>query len=330
MDELVVVELFVHLSGGIIGRAEVVPTPPITGETVESIEAALRGPIAGAVTGTAIEETAGPSGANAVLEVADVAIAGSSTAKCAFDLAVHDALGAAAGVDLFELLGGEPGRSVSVETDVTISLSTPTEMAAACVARIADGFTVLKLKLGGTVEEDLERVQAAVAQLEAGTRLRLDANQAWTAEGALRLLDELFRRETPVELVEQPVAAADLAAMARVTRSSPYPVLADESVHSLEDLLKVAELRAADQVNVKLAKCGGLRPARRLVEAAQRCEMGLLVGSMLEPSSTVAAAAAMATAWTLAGVHDLDAALWSGVEDGLSYEPPMLRLAPGR
>ncbi len=167
----------------------------------------------------------------------------------------------------------------------------------------------------------MKAVQEAV---EGQVALRLDANQAWTAKEALKLLDELDHLGIEPELLEQPVAAHDLKGMAQVRRHGPVPVLADESVRSARDVLLVADAEAADIVNLKLAKCGGLRAARDVVATAEACGLGLIVGCMLEPASTVAVAARLASTLPAKYGHDLDAVWWAGDDPSITCRPPFV------
>jgi L-alanine-DL-glutamate epimerase-like enolase superfamily enzyme len=125
------------------------------------------------------------------------------------------------------------------------------------------------------------------------------------------VLEALHGRGVPLELVEQPVAAHDLSGLAFVRARSPYPVLADESVFTADDVRRVADAEAADMVNLKLLKSGGLHPARDVVAAAAEAGLGLLVGCMLEPEEGVAAAGALASLASDGPLaHDLDAPWW--------------------
>ncbi|MGZ4551862.1 MAG: enolase C-terminal domain-like protein, partial [Blastococcus sp.] len=108
-----------------------------------------------------------------------------------------------------------------------------------------------------------------------------------------------------------PVAGAHLAGLACVTERSPYPVMADESVFTAADARRVADARAADLVNLKLLKCGGLFPARELVAVCAEAGLGLLVGCMLEPAEGIAVAQALASVASAGPLaHDLDAGWW--------------------
>ncbi|GAB3434121.1 hypothetical protein GCM10027569_84740 [Flindersiella endophytica] len=164
--------------------------------------------------------------------------------------------------------------------------------------------------------------------------IRLDANQGWTPREAVRVIRALEDADLGIELVEQPVAAADLAGLAWVSDRVDTPILADEAVYDVRDLVEVIRLRAADLVNVKLAKCGGLGPARTLLELTRTYGLGTLVGSMMEGPIGVGAAASLVAAYGTTLVSDLDAAWWlaaSPVSGGLSYSGSTVVLpdAPG-
>ena len=315
--ELEVVEVRLLLDDGTAGHVAVSPTPQVTGETAASIEAALLGPLARAVIGLPLE------GLEDLRRAAGSAIVGNSSAKCALDLAVHDALASRRGVALPVLLGAS-GRAV--RTDVTVSLGEPEAMASDALRRCDQGFEVLKLKVGSDPAEDLSRVRAVAAATEGRAALRLDANQAWTWRQAQSVLGALERDGLALDLVEQPVHASDLRGLAKVRAASPWPVLADEAVRTAADVLRLVEFEAADAVNVKLAKCGGLRPAADVVAVARAAGLGVVVGCMLEPPAAVASAVAFAAAAAPGTVHDLDASLLTGEGGALCYRPPFVEL----
>jgi L-alanine-DL-glutamate epimerase-like enolase superfamily enzyme len=281
-----------------------VATPQITGDTDASIETALDGPLRAAVA------RGGP--AEAVLDAIAAAGAATPSAAAAVDIAVHGLVAGVLGRTLGEVLGGSgPGTAVS---GVTVAVDSPAAMADAAAELVADGVPSLKLKLADA-SLDVARV-LAVRDRVAGrpVGLRIDANQAWTPAEALTVLDALHAADVALELVEQPVAAADLSGLASVTGRSPYPVMADESVFTADDVRRIADARAADLVNLTLLKCGGLHPARALVGACADAGLGLLVGCMLEPEEGVAAAAALASVASAGPLaHDLDAPWWLGV-----------------
>lgn len=317
--EFVTVEL--AWSDGSVTSAAVSPVTPVTGETPASVKAVVEGPLAEAVTGV-------PLGRHEEMfrRLRD-GVPGNTTAKCALDLALHEALWLALGGA--ELSLGVEARPV--KSDITVSLGPPEEMASEAVEKAGEGWQTLKLKLGaGDADEEARRVLSVAERVGPDVVLRLDANQAWPAGVALDVLDRLERAGVRPELLEQPVKASDLTGMALVARNSPIPVLADESVHSAADVVRVAEAGAAQLVNIKLAKCGGLRAARDFAATAGACGLGVIVGCMLEPPSTVAAAALLALTLPDTLAHDLDAVWWVGGDERLEAQPPYVRPVTGQ
>ena len=166
-------------------------------------------------------------------------------------------------------------------------------------------------------------------------RLRVDANQAWTPPRAVEIISAWEDAGLEIELVEQPVHRDDLDGLAHVSAHVSTPVLADESVWSARDLREILERRAADLINIKLAKVGGLRHALELAELASDHDVDVLVGCMVESHVGVAAAAALASALTSRNparpaVDDLDMGLWltrSPVLGGIAYDAETIHLA---
>lgn len=315
------IEVTLHTPAGVQAIGTTVATPAITGDTEESILAALHGPITRALR-------RGPRTLAEALDAIVAAAPGVPSARAAADLALHHLAAGHAGLGgsghraspepadagwLPDLLGN---RAVPVRSDLTVSVDSPSAMAAAALEAVAEGFGTLKLKLADP-EMDVRRVAAVHAALggpDRATVLRVDANQAWSPADAVRVLDGIATLGIELELVEQPVRADDIVGLARVRAASPWPVLADESVFTAEDVRRVADASAADLVNLKLLKCGGLGPARDVVAACAETGLGLIVGCMLEPTEGVAAARHLAAA-TADGpmAHDLDAGWWAAV-----------------
>ncbi len=264
------------------------------------------------------------------------AVAGNEAAKAAVDVALHDLVARRLGVPLVRLLGG---TSLRVATDVTLSAGSAGALATAAAARVAEGFTALKVKVGRrgdgeSADADVARVRAVREAAGPDVRIRLDANQGWTAREAVRVIRGLADADLGVELVEQPVPRYDIDGLAWVTDRVEIPILADEAVFGIRDLVAVIRRRAADMVNVKLAKCGGLGPAATLLELATEHGMGTMIGSMMESAVGVGAAASLAAARGTTAVCDLDAAWWlasSPIDGGARYQAGTLLLpdAPG-
>ncbi|MGQ0536539.1 MAG: dipeptide epimerase [Methanobacteriota archaeon] len=217
-------------------------------------------------------------------------------ALAALEMALLDLEARARRVPVHRLLGVRPEAR---PTSTTVSLGTPSAMAAEAAAYVAEGFRALKVKLGAASGDD-ERIRAVRAAAP-GVRLRVDANQAWSARRAVGILPLLARLE--VELIEQPVRAADLRGLGDVTRATDIPVFADEAVLRHEDVERVAS--SCSGINVKLMKCGGLLEALRMMKAARERDLRVMLGCNIESSLSITAASHLAG---LADFVDLDGA----------------------
>jgi L-alanine-DL-glutamate epimerase-like enolase superfamily enzyme len=218
------------------------------------------------------------------------AIAHHGGAKCAIDIALHDLVGKAAGrpiADLLDLHDPIP------PTDFTLGLDEPQVVAER--ARRAARFPALKIKCGGPADlATLEAVRAVY-----GGPIRVDANTGWQPDDAVALLPELER--LGVELIEQPFPARRLDQLRWLHERSSLPIVADESAVTIADLDALVGVVAG--VNVKLAKCGGVGPAKAMLERARVLGFRTFLGCMEETSVVIAASAAVAS---LADWVDLD------------------------
>jgi L-alanine-DL-glutamate epimerase-like enolase superfamily enzyme len=297
----------------------------VTGASLAGAEACVRTQFAPRLVGR------DPDDLVALCREVQRAVTGNESAKAAVDVALHDLVARRLGVPLVRLLGG---TALAVATDVTLSAGEADTLARAATDRVAEGFTVLKVKVGTHARGDLDRVRAIRAAVGPQVRIRLDANQGWTPREAVRVMRGIEDAGLDVELVEQPVPRWDIEGLAWVSDRVDTPVLADEAVFGVRDLVEVIRRRAADMVNVKLAKSGGLGPARTLLGLAEAHGMGTMVGSMMEGPIGVGAAASLVAAYGTSAVSDLDAAWWlasSPITGGIRYESCTLRLpdAPG-
>jgi L-alanine-DL-glutamate epimerase-like enolase superfamily enzyme len=272
---------------GLVGLGEGYPDR-YYGETPETMAVVL--PMLVEAVGEVEPTRAGLEAAGAAM---DGVIRGHGAAKCALDIALHDLAGKVAGVPVHELLGLSPDLPA---TDFTIGIDTPAVVAER--AGRASAFPALKIKVGGP--GDLATLEAVRAVY--GGPIRVDANTGWTLEGALAILSDLER--LGVELIEQPFPARRLDLLRQLQDRSALPIVADESCVLPEDLDGLVGVVAA--VNVKLAKCGGIGPARAMLERA--CELGFrtFLGCMEETSVGIAGSAVVAS---LADWVDLDGCL---------------------
>jgi L-Ala-D/L-Glu epimerase len=309
-------------SDGRTGFGEAPQVLAVTGATVAGAQACVESAIGPMLIGRDADDLV-----TRCREVAR-AVVGNESAKAAVDTALHDLAARRLDIPLVRLLGG---ANLTVPTDVTLAADEPPALALAAKLRESEGFTVLKVKVGTDAATDLARIRAVCAAIDPATKVRLDANQGWTARDAVRIINQISAEGLPVELVEQPVHRADLDGLAWVSDRVEIPIMADEAVFDARDLIEVIRRRAADLVNVKLAKSGGLLAARTLLELATSYGMGTCVGSMMEGPIGVGAAASLVAAYPTSLVSDLDAAWWlasSPVLGGPRYEGATVVLPP--
>ena len=266
--------------------------PAITGETLEDVVRACR-----ACADRARDLN--PLNTEYALDELAQLTERTPSALCAFDIAFHDLLGLAADMPLHRLLGGYRNR---IQTSITIGIASLNETVRLARDRARQGFRILKVKGGLDAEEDVRRVRAVSDALPRLT-LRLDADQGYTVQQALDVARALIGK---VEMLEQPTPAADLEGLRQVTRHSPVPILADESVTGPASALEIANRRAADGVSVKLATCGGLRCARQVDTVARAAKMSTMVSCVNEPALLTAAGLCFALSSPNVHYGDLD------------------------
>ena len=226
-----------------------------------------------------------------------------SSAKAAVDMALWDLYGQLYSIPVYKLMGG--GKSTIV-TDITISVNDPEVMVKDALNAIERGYDCLKMKVGISPELDIARLAAVRKAVGDDITIRIDANTAWEPKQAVRILNGMQEQGLKIELVEQPVKAWDLEGLKYVTDNSYVPVLADESVFSPQDALKIMQMRAADLINIKLMKCGGLTNALKIVSAAEVYGVECMLGCMLEAKISVNAAVELACAKNIITKIDLD------------------------
>ncbi len=304
----VVVELRSDRWPGLTGLGEGFPTA-YYGETPETM-AAVMPMLLETIDASALDFETVAGARRSVEEAAagfGLAIGRHGAAKCALDVALHDLAAKALGIAVHELLGLSPEVP---PTDFTIGIDEPEVVAER--ARRAASFPALKIKVGGPA--DVETLEA-VRDVYNGP-IRVDANTGWTPGGAERLLPELVR--LGVELIEQPFPALRLDQLRWLQERSPLPIVADESAVTIEDLDALVGVVAG--VNVKLAKCGGVGPARAMLERARSLGFRTFLGCMEETSVGIAASATVAS---LAEWVDLDGCLLLAGDpfEGLELDP---------
>jgi L-Ala-D/L-Glu epimerase len=287
VDTIEDIIITVHTDSGHIGYGEAPATAVITGDTHGSIIEAIRKFIAPRLIGEDIANL------NRITHLIQTAIEKNSSAKAAVEIAVYDLFGQLYKAPLYKMLGG--GDPV-ITTDITISVDYIDKMVADSIAAVDRGFESLKIKVGKDIGVDIERVKAIYAAVEGRALLRLDANQGWTAKQAVFALQTLEDAGVRLELVEQPVKAQDLEGMKYVTERVHTPIMADESVFGPTEVIELIRMRAADIINIKLMKTGGLSNAIQIADICGMYEMECMIGCMVETSVSVSAAVHLAVA----------------------------------
>lgn len=279
--------LEIHLDG-LVGWGEGAPNPRY-GETPEATVDALRQALP-QLNGLGMQEPV------AFLQAAARRLEGAWSALQALDLAVYDWWAKSQGMPLYQALGIDPEQMPL--TSWTLGIDSPEAVVAQ--AREASDFHILKLKLGS--DHDREMVEAL--RREDHRPLRVDANEGWSnRQQALAEIEWLADRQ--VEFVEQPLPAAQWDDLLWLRERTPLRLFADESFYGVPDLKRLAG--AYHGINIKLAKCGGILPALRLIKEARECGLEVMLGCMVESSCGLAGAAQIAP---LADMADLDSNLY--------------------
>ncbi|WP_295819915.1 dipeptide epimerase [uncultured Deinococcus sp.] len=297
---------------GVQGRGEAAPNA-FYGETGGTVEAVLP------LLTDALEDPWDWDGLGARL--AARMPQGHPSVKCALEMAAVEWCATSVGLPVWRLLGLSP--SPLPQSSYTVSIADLPDMRRQAREAVAGGHTILKVKLG--TERD-EAILEALREEVPHVRLRVDANAAWSRARARRLLGVL--EAARVELVEQPLAAGDLDGHAELRARSGVPIVADESLHHVSDVVQLA--RAFDGVNLKLAKLGGPLQALRALRIAREHHLTVMMGCMIESSLGISAAAHLAG---LCDWADLDGALLLADDpfSGLEWEAGSLNqpTAPG-
>ncbi len=320
------VVVLIHTDSDHIGYGEAPATAPITGDTLGSIIAAIDCFIKPRLIGEDIANL------NRITGLIQGTMERNTSAKAAVEIAVYDLWAQLYGTPLYQMLGG--GDPV-ITTDITISVDYIDKMVADSMSAIDRGFESLKIKVGKDIGLDIERVKAIHAAVEGRALLRLDANQGWTAKQAVYAMHTLEEAGVVLELLEQPVKASDIDGLKYVTERVNTPVMADESVFAPAQVFDLIQRRAADIINIKLMKTGGLSNAIRIADIAALYGMQCMIGCMIESSISVAAAVHLAVAKAdIITKVDLDGpslGLFNPVEGGVLFNESEISIsdAPG-
>ena len=270
----------VESDSGVVGWGEAASAPHMTGETLQSMTAAVRY-MAPGLLGLAAEDFAGAS------RKMDEQMYGNQGAKAAVEMALHDAVGRAQNKPVYELLGGRKRDRIPVLWMLS-SGDTERDVAEAR-ERKAMGFVAYKIKVGvASPEPDAERTRRICEALNGNVLISADANQGWSVEDAERYVRAVA--DTTLDFFEQPVRGDDLAGMARVAAASRIAIGADEGIHSMADIQRHHDAKAAKGLSLKTIKLGGMQPVMRGGRLCESLGMEVNLACKIAESSIATAA----------------------------------------
>ena len=293
--EDVIVEI--HTDTGAVGYGEAPPTGVITGDTTGAIIGAIRDHIAKTIIGRDVDDF------EDLMIALNACIQKNTSAKAAVDMALWDLYGQAVQNPCVQA----DGRRKEVHRHRHHhQRQRPRRDGARCPERHRPRLRLPEGQGGQGAGKDIARLSAIRGAVPKETCIRIDANQGWTPKEAVRILNGMQEKGLDLEFVEQPVKAHDFEGLKYVTERSYVPVLADESVFSPQDALTIMQMGAADLVNIKLMKCGGLYNALKIASAAEVYGVECMIGCMLEAKISVNAAVHLACAKQIITRVDLD------------------------
>ena len=284
---------------GAEGWGEATPDPNVTGETWGGTAETLRRDLAPVLIGRDARDR------EAALHALDTRVEGVPAAKAALDIALHDLVSRSLGIPLWQLLGGRARGCSQLQISRVISMGEPDAMAAAATRHVEAGFHTVKVKVGDGANPmlDARRVAAVRGAVGPDFAVKVDANQGWRTPGVAIAAIRAMAPSLPA-YIEQPVVWWDLEGLAEVRRQTGATIMIDEGCHGPRDMLRVVTLRAADLVNIKLMKTGGILNALKLNAIAETAGITAQIGTMVE--SSIASAAGLHTALAMHNVRTVE------------------------
>ena len=309
--------VMIQTDAGVVGLGEACPFAPITGETQETNLAAAKG----------LRETVlgkSPLAIESLVHGFGPFLHSNPSAAAAFDTALYDILGKVAGLPLYRLFGGD---KPSFGTDITTDLDEPEKMAAKAREFIGRGFDTIKIKVGQGQEIDLRRLESIRDAIGYERHIRIDANQGWTVAQAITALRTMEKFK--IQFCEQPGLYSDIAGMKQVRDESPIGIMADESLFSPTDALKLINAAACDYFNIKLMKAGGMTNGLRIALIGEAANIRCMLGCMIETRLGLTAAAHVHGACRNIVFADLDGYFshtFDPIVDGMAVKDGMITL----
>ncbi len=306
---------------GIVGYGETAPSYAVTGNNKESILKTLHylKPI---LIGKDIEDF------NSILNVVHNYVKLNLSAKSAIEIALYDIASQNAKLPLFKYLGGVKKE---FKSNMTISLNNIETMVVDTIEAMQKGFKSLKIKLGSDYRDDILRLVEIDSVINSDVSLKIDANQGWSPKDSVKFLNAIEGKNIPIDFLEQPVKRFDIEGLRYIKNRTSTPIVADESMFSPKDAIKILETKSADMINIKLDKCGGISKALQIAEICAIYDIKCMVGCMMQGAISVGAAAHVASSRSDSIViYDLDSPMhckFSPVIGGVQFNTPNVKLS---
>ena len=304
---------------GITGYGEAVADEHVTGETWEGTYQTIKNTLAPAVLGH------NPLEIERLHELMNKTIYTAPTAKAAIDIACFDIIGKKIQQPVYQLLGGRYHDEFPI-THV-LSIADPEVMANEAAAHVAKGYQSFKMKVGTNAKQDVKRIQAVRARVGEDIAIRVDVNQGWkNSATTLVALNQL--QNCNLDWIEQPVMADDIDGMVEIKSKSLIPLMIDEGLKGTREMIEIIQKRAADKVNIKLMKCGGIYPALKLAHQAELAGLDCQIGSMVE--SSIGSAAGYHVAFSKKNITTVELTgplKFSKDVGNLAFDVPYIRLS---
>jgi len=309
----------VHTDGGFYGVGECSAFPMIVGETQDTC-------LIMAQEFAKLWKGKNALDIDARLKQLNDFTAGNTTIKSAFDMALYDIAAKNAGLPLYKFLGGEKRE---VESDITIGIASPEEMAMKAVDFQDSGAHILKVKLGKDAEIDVERIKHIRNVVGSDMKIRIDANQGWSFDEAAFALKALG--DYDIQFCEQPMRTWYDDRLPELMRLSPVKIMGDESIYNHHDARKQINSGSCDYINIKMAKSGGIFEAKKIHDLAAEYGVACMMGGMLESRIALSSKLHFVYASPDIKFYDMDTCMLGHKEDpcigGVTYKGYHLDIA---
>jgi L-alanine-DL-glutamate epimerase-like enolase superfamily enzyme len=296
---------------GLEGAGEASLTVRWSGETVWGATALIDRVLAPLVIGTELDPAQPIESIVSLDKTMDLSVKHNWFAKSSIEMAAWDVLGKAAGKPVYDLLGGAC-RPLAIPSRFSMGAYDLPRARARAAELVAQGFSTVKVKVGGQPDADIARVRAVREVIGPNRKLVIDANCGWDADTAIHCIRELA--DCRIDLVEQPTPDGDYAQIARVRRLGSIPVMADDMCFDLVHARELIRNEACDLISVYPGKNGGIRKSREIVLYAEQHGVGCTIGSNLEFDIATAAMGHLIVA-----TKNLQVEQWPGDIHGPAY-----------